>query len=221
MGIHLDAGDNNLMINIKNIIHDLRSPLAALKMLCSYSKDLSDDDKSLLESSTGRMCRIIESFSKKIQEDSKINIHATIEKILKEKKIEYCKSNLQFIYAQTNNTEHWNINGDIDDFERMLSNLLNNAVEACFDKSGVINIDLKATNNTLHLTVGDNGKGIPDEVLQKLRDGESVTHGKEKGQGIGFKQIRDAVAKLNGKLIINSTIGAGTKIQIEFMLDFK
>lgn len=203
---------------IKRLIHDLRSPLAALKMLSSYSKDLSERDKPLLENIASRIEQIIESEDKNATDmgSLKINVHTTITKILLEKKMEYHSSNVQFIYAPNRKTENISIKGNIGDFERMLSNLLNNAVEACVDKSGIIILDLECHNNRLHLTIDDNGNGIPNEVLQKLRNGNSITHGKENGQGIGFTQIRNTVTKLNCELDIESKLGAGTKISIMF-----
>ena len=97
--------------------------------------------------------------------------------------------------------------------------MLNNAAEAYADATGSINVDLKVINCSIFLSISDNGKGMPAEVLQKLRDGVEVTHGKEQGRGIGSMQIRDAIKNLNGTLHIDSTLGAGSEFRVRFPLE--
>ena len=218
MEIQLDNRDNHLMMTFKKIIHDLNSPVAALKMLCERLKDLPDADKQLFNGATGRIERIVESFNKRAEEheNSIINFQAAIVQILREKEMEYVKANLQFVYNENSKVNNATIKGDIDAFQRMLSNLLNNAAEACCDNSGIISVDLNVTQYRIFLTIADNGRGIPSEVLQKLKTGVSITYGKENGHGIGFMQIRDTINSLNGTLHIESTVGAGSRFSMHF-----
>lgn len=218
MELQFDLKGNNFSELVKKIIHDLRSPLMVLYMICGSSKDLSERDKIVLENVAGRMDRIIESMNKKtIEIDTpEINTAEVIKKILQEKEIEYVKSNVQFIYEQDKSLENVTIEGNIGDFERMISNLLNNAVEACHGKAGIIMISLGYYSSKLHLTISDNGAGIPDEVLQKLKHGEMVTYGKQNGRGLGFMQIRKTLDELNGAFNIESKIGVGSKLYLTF-----
>ena len=221
MGIQLDNQDNRLLMVLKKITHDLESPVSALKMFYEHLKDLSEADKRFIHGATNRIERIVESSNKKASEyeNSIINVQDTIIQILREKEMEYHKSDLQFIYTQNSTANNAKIKGDIGDFERMLSNLLNNAAQACADKAGIINIDLRVTDRSIFLTISDNGNGMPTEVLEKLRTGVSVTHGKANGHGVGFVQIHDTIKNLNGTLYIDSTLGGGSEFSIRFGLD--
>lgn len=77
-----------------------------------------------------------------------------------------------------------------------------------------VTINLESDKSYIYLIISDNGKGMPSEVLEKLRNNVSVTHGKENGHGVGFMQITDTVKQLNGSLNIDSTIGVGSTISL-------
>lgn len=210
----------DLIEEIKRLFHDLRSPLAALKMF-AYSLEGSAD-KDFVNNRTQRMSRTIDAFADKILKKNNslakfdlININGAIEAMLLEKTTEYKDLNTQFVYEPVNLDKTLTLNGSRDEFERMLSNLINNAVEAC-DKDGVVKIGLKQKGNICILDVTDNGKGMSNATLQKLRAGVATSFGKVSGQGIGFQQIREAVLNLNGKLQIKSKLGVGSSILIEF-----
>lgn len=213
--------EEDLIEEIRCLFHDLRSPLAALKMFC-YSLQ-NPADKEFINNRTERMASTINGFADKIFHQKNlfanfdlINIHSVIVEILAEKKYEYRNLDIHFVYDSKIAENNLTINGSKNEFERMLSNLINNAVEAC-DSSGVVRVALKQKNNSCILSVTDNGKGISDATLEKLRSGESTTYGKAHGNGIGFQQIREAVFNLNGKLKIDSKLGVGSNIVIEFI----
>ena len=145
-----------------------------------------------------------------------LNVNFLIKDILLQKKVEYMEHDIKIIYNKPDNYHDININGVKDDFSRMLSNLINNAVEACSDKYGIIRIELQKSNSITTLTINDNGCGIPGEVLQMLRDGKTITHGKTSGHGIGMQQIREAITKCNGTLDIKSILGNGSTFAIMF-----
>ena len=159
----------------------------------------------------GKQDRCLEIFEK-------ININTVVQKIIQEKKIEYHDLEVDFIYSSVGAVDNLTIDGSITDFERMLSNLINNAVESCYVKAK-ITVILELKDQVLQLKILDNGRGITADVLQKLRHGVTITSGKENGQGIGFQQIRKTVTKLNGKLTIDSMIGVGSSIGLEFSLN--
>ncbi|MFA4904714.1 MAG: ATP-binding protein [Desulfobaccales bacterium] len=99
------------------------------------------------------------------------------------------------------------------EFRRMISNLVNNAVEALGDK-GAVDVDLSHETENIILTVSDNGKGIPPEILAKLgRRGE--THGKAGGSGLGLFHARSTAESWGGRLDITSAPGKGTSVVIK------
>lgn len=110
------------------------------------------------------------------------------------------------------------IRAEADPFRRMISNLINNAVEALEGKEGAVNLGLSIKNSTIRLTINDNGKGIPKEILEKIRNNIVVSSGKNKGHGIGLSQVRETLERNHGQFAITSEVGKGTEITLTFPL---
>jgi len=102
---------------------------------------------------------------------------------------------------------------DPKEFQRSLSNLLNNSLEA-FDGAGAVSVELSAPGEKVLIEVKDNGKGIKPEVLARLGQ-KGETHGKAGGTGLGLYHARSAVEAWGGSLKIESAPGKGTTVRIE------
>ncbi|MBI5139338.1 ATP-binding protein [Candidatus Nomurabacteria bacterium] len=98
------------------------------------------------------------------------------------------------------------------EFKRVLSNLVNNSVEALGDK-GKVSLNLSKKSNSIEITVSDNGKGIPKEILAKLGN-RGETHGKDGGSGLGLYHAKQSLESWRGALNIESIVGKGTTIII-------
>lgn len=177
---------NSSYEKVRRAMHDIQSPLASLKMMQLFVTNLSEQDKELLSNSTQRITRIVDSLNGFLNDSNEnpeiiesINIHSVIKKILIEKKNEYHNLGIEFFYNNQSNSENLSISGSMGDFERMLSNLINNSVDACDSKTGKITVTLESDTSYLHLVISDNGKGMSAEVLEKLRNSISITHGKK------------------------------------------
>jgi hypothetical protein len=98
----------------------------------------------------------------------------------------------------------------------MLSNLINNSIDALEGKHGKIVIGLESTKNTIQITIKDNGKGMSEIVKNKILNNIAVTEGKTNGHGIGMTQVRETINRNEGKLSIDSELGKGTIITLDF-----
>jgi len=89
------------------------------------------------------------------------------------------------------------------EFKRLLSNLVNNAVEAFEDGAGSVRVTLSARDGEALIMVRDDGKGISLNLLSKLgKRGE--THGKSGGSGLGLYHARISAESWGGSLEIAS-----------------
>jgi signal transduction histidine kinase len=108
--------------------------------------------------------------------------------------------------------EFW-VFADKNMIELVLRNLLNNAVKFS-DKKGVIKMSTTEKGDYIKICVEDNGTGISEDNLTKLRKGVSfTTRGKlnETGTGLGLILVSEYVEKNKGFLEINSKLNVGTK----------
>jgi two-component system NtrC family sensor kinase len=70
--------------------------------------------------------------------------------------------------------------------------------------------------------ISDDGPGIPPENLSKIFDPFFTTKPAGKGTGLGLSVSYDIVVnKHNGKLLVDSTVGEGTKFTIKLPIGTK
>lgn len=105
-----------------------------------------------------------------------------------------------------------------DEFKQILYNLLNNAIQHTAP-NGIIQIKTSKAEPKLTLSVEDNGKGIAAEDLPHIferffRGDRSRTHSKGKGSGLGLAIVSELVRLRGGEIIVDSSVGEGTKFSI-------
>ena len=108
-----------------------------------------------------------------------------------------------------------------NEIQQVLLNLLTNARQA-MPRGGqiLIRIAPDSANNTVDLTVRDNGAGIPPEVLPRIFDryfstkqGPDAT-GKG-GTGVGLSMCSEIIEAHQGKIRVESTVGVGTAFTLK------
>jgi signal transduction histidine kinase len=101
-----------------------------------------------------------------------------------------------------------------DEFNQVLTNLIQNAIEAVPDGTGRVRVQGAADANELTLRVRDNGPGIPADVQARLFTPFFTTKGPGGGMGLGLTIARRVVQGLGGSLTVASTPGAGAEFVV-------
>ncbi|AFY56347.1 putative ATPase [Rivularia sp. PCC 7116] len=79
-----------------------------------------------------------------------------------------------------------------------------------------INTEFISEENTVIISIKDNGSGMPESVRERIFDNLFTTKGVGKGTGLGLAIAKQIVEEThNGKLSCNSTLGEGTEFVIE------
>jgi len=99
------------------------------------------------------------------------------------------------------------------EIKQLILNLARNALEAMGDKGELV-IAIEDCNEHWRLRVKDNGPGISDETLKQIRQPFFTT--KKTGTGLGLALCSGIAERHGGKLSIQSTVGVGTEVQIDF-----
>lgn len=209
------------------VAHDIRSPLASLLMIIKSCNEIPEMERvALREAAIGigdiansllAKYRVKESESStQTEEQQPILLSATLLQILTDKKFQYNELLVKF-------KSHFHTAGqfafsklELSSFKRMMSNLMNNAVDAFDKKEGQVTIELDATEEQVYVKVIDNGKGMSPELIEKIMQKIAVTEGKSDGHGIGLTQVRETLERNEGKLSIYSKVGEGTQVILEF-----
>ena len=114
---------------------------------------------------------------------------------------------------------NFNIFADKNLMEYSLFNLLNNAFKYS-SGTGNITLQLVANTTTIEIQIIDNGIGIPEKDLPKLFNTffrASNTEGIQ-GTGLGLYIVKTFTQRNSGTITIDSTLGKGTKVTLQFPL---
>ncbi|MBI4722595.1 MAG: HAMP domain-containing protein [Candidatus Stahlbacteria bacterium] len=101
---------------------------------------------------------------------------------------------------------------DDSQIKQVIGNIIKNATEAK-NMECVIQVITKTNENEVEITIADNGKGIPNEDMNRVFHPYFTT--KEKGTGLGLVITERIITEHNGKISVESKEGIGTKVSIK------
>jgi|GEM_PF-2790552 len=207
------------------VSHDIRSPLASLIAMAHSTPGLDENTRVQLRNTANRIRDIANQVLKKDSPSFEISstslssekmttelLSASIESILSQKRLQFADRSDVLIEVNLDGTYGLFCSIQSTEFSRILSNLINNSVEA-FEKSGKITVSLRAEQNRILITLLDNGKGIPENILKKLGN-RGETYGKASGTGLGVFHAKKTIESWGGEFIIKSEVNQGTQICI-------
>lgn len=102
--------------------------------------------------------------------------------------------------------------GDESELREVLVNMVFNAVEA-MPNGGNLTLAAEDVNDSVVISVGDTGTGMPAEVKSRIFDPFFTTKGKA-GLGLGLAVSFGIVRRHEGSVEVESEIGKGTKFKI-------
>ena len=107
--------------------------------------------------------------------------------------------------------------GDKKRVRQVLFNLLSNAI-GFSAKGQTVRLKAERRGNEIVFTIADEGRGIPDELKERVFDRfESHTAGaKHRGLGLGLSIVRSFVELHGGRVWLDSTPGRGTVVTCVF-----
>lgn len=225
-----DAALRSVALLAQQVAHDIRSPLAALSSADKGLSELPEDSRLLIRSAVSRIKDIANQLISKTKWELKITgqqedtaaveasspqfVALLVESIVSEKRLEFSERKEIAIETQlSDDAINLFILVDSIEFLRVLSNLINNGVDA-LTAAGRVSISVKENGSWVDIEIADNGKGIPVNVLNGLMV-RGVTHGKSDGLGLGLYNARQCSEKWGGSLSIRSEIGKGTSINLK------
>jgi two-component system, cell cycle sensor histidine kinase PleC len=230
-----DASEREFQERLRDFAHEIHTPLNALigySQLIKRELNGDQDDAKLkdynhtVEESTVRLLRICErilddaisgEFAVKITNvdmgELSLGILSTFSELAKDKGI--------------------SLNSDFPDnfpdlstdrvlVEQVLTNLVSNAIKFT-PAGGSISLkgEINAENNAMIFLIRDTGKGIPADLLLKIRNGERVTTSPklgQKGWGRGLSIAQQICARLDASLRFEPAENGGTVVMFTLPL---
>ena len=210
------------------IAHDIRSPLAALKVTSNAIHGIREADRAIIQAAIGRINDIAEDLLRTSREYPQAPepgrgstfIHSTdVALIANETLAEIQKrfidrKDLELVSKISTNLEKTEIDVSPIELRRVISNLIENAVEALVG-AGVVSLDLKRERDFLKLAIQDTGVGITKENISRIGE-RGVSFGKALGNGLGLHYATQRMKAWQGELAIDSKVGKGTVVTLSF-----
>ena len=215
---------------INNISHEFKTPIAtinlALDAISSSTKNLNDKSISylgMIREENSRMLSQVENILRisQLEKSSnpfdmeEIDIHEVIEDAIEHVKliVESKKGSIDLSLKAVDS----NISGNSNHLENIIINILDNAVKYSKENPKIV-VSSTNINKDIRLCFEDNGIGI-DKNTQKLifkkfyREQNGDIHN-IKGHGLGLSYVKKIIDFHNGKILLESIKGTGTKFYI-------
>ena len=215
---------------INNISHEFKTPIAtinlALDAISSSTKNLNDKSISylgMIREENSRMLSQVENILRisQLEKSSnpfdmeQIDIHEVIEDAIEHVKliVESKKGSID-LYLKALDS---NISGNTNHLENIIINILDNAVKYSKENPKIV-VSSTNINKDIRLCFEDNGIGM-DKNTQKLifekfyREQNGDIHN-IKGHGLGLSYVKKIIDFHNGKILLESKKGTGTKFYI-------
>lgn len=203
--------------DIKNILNNMENGIELVDMgIETGNSEMMDEGRSILRNSYERLKHLVLSMVDYSREreieliPSDINdivkgAISIVKDVIKERKIKIVEELDERLPM---------VDVDPSRIERMVVNLLDNAIDAVKDKEGIIKVSTKfSSDNTVEIVIEDNGCGIPEENLERIFDIFYSTKG-NRGTGFGLAVVQKIVREHNGTIDVKSEVGKGTVFTI-------
>lgn len=206
------------------VAHDIRSPVGALQAVSQMlSEEVDPRKKKLIENAAKRINDIADNLVSQYRDnltkdlssveiDRNITLNSLVDDIIEEKKLSLDLKNKIIFKAPESIPIPKNLNST--EFQRLISNLINNSIEALDKEYGLVEISLANIGGKISIQVTDNGSGISSEYLKKIF--EKGFSSKAAGTGLGLSHAKEYITSLGGHLNVESSTNQGTSIKIIF-----
>lgn len=203
------------------VAHELRNPLSVIKGFLQLAQLTNDFQKyyDTILSELNRMNGIIEDFlsvsRKKIDRkwQSPVKLMKSLIEIMKAECLLH-NVELHLDIFETSKLVH--VNESM--IKQVMLNLLRNSIEAYGESNAnrAFWVDTKIEDNDYIIYIKDNGRGMPESVLNKI--GKPFFTTKESGTGIGIPLCKKIIEDHGGAFKIESTYSIGTTVMISLPL---
>ncbi|HEU0064667.1 MAG TPA: HAMP domain-containing sensor histidine kinase, partial [Flavisolibacter sp.] len=208
----------------RQVAHEIKNPLTPMKLSMQYLQKAINSDQTNIKELTANVANTL---IEQIDHLSKIAADFSQFANISNKKVELVDLH-QVIKTLTNlyNSNPkvdivWNkvegsiiMKADKTHMNRLFTNLLSNAVEACSTNHKCkIEINEERRDGTILISLKDNGEGIPSDMRTKIFTPNFTT--KTSGTGLGLAMCKSIAEQAHGKIYFETEEGEGTTFFVQ------
>ena len=202
----------NILINkdlIKKSINEKRVPE-------DYRIQVRDAIEKIKDITEDLISRYTKGSENKNEPKQLVLISTVLNQLISEKRMGFLRKGIELKEEFSPESLFAFVNIQSTQVNRAISNIMNNAAQAFDGKPGNVILKLRSDNESVYISVCDNGKGMTPEMVEKIKNKITFTEGKKDGHGIGLSQVRDTLEHNHGKMTIESEVGVGTTFTLTF-----
>lgn len=218
-----EASDRLKSAFLANMSHEIRTPLNAIVGFSSLlTSTESAAEKELYNSLIGHNNKLLLNLINDVIDLSKIESGylelrpdwVNLTELLDESVAEYVHQVPSGVELLTNYPAHDSL-VELDKLriKQILSNFLSNALKNT--TTGHVEIFYEVDHQSVRIGVKDTGRGIPQNMLEKIFERFEKLDSFAQGAGLGLPICKLIVEKMNGRILVDSQLGIGTTFIIE------
>lgn len=212
----------------RQVAHEIKNPLTPMKLSIQYLqkaiqnnqpnvKDLTTSVANTLIEQIDHLSKIAADFSQFANIDNKrveeIDLHNVIGSLL-----DLYSTNPRIAVTWKPVQQELTMRVDKTHMNRLFTNLLTNAVDACSEREKcIVSITEEIADQTLLIAITDNGDGIPKEMQSKIFTPNFTT--KTSGTGLGLAMCKGIVEQAGGNIWFETMVGKGTTFFVQLPLN--
>lgn len=218
-----EASDRLKSAFLANMSHEIRTPLNAIVGFSSLlTSTESAAEKELYNSLIGHNNKLLLNLINDVIDLSKIESGylelrpdwVNLTELLDESVAEYAHQVPSGVELLTNYPAHDSlVELDRLRIKQILSNFLSNALKNT--ATGHVEVFYEVDHQSVRIGVKDTGRGIPQNMLEKIFERFEKLDSFAQGAGLGLPICKLIVEKMNGRILVDSQLGIGTTFIIE------
>ena len=218
-----EASDRLKSAFLANMSHEIRTPLNAIVGFSSLlTSTESAAEKELYNSLIGHNNKLLLNLINDVIDLSKIESGylelrpdwVNLTELLDESVAEYVHQVPSGVELLTNYPAHDSlVELDRLRIKQILSNFLSNALKNT--TTGHVEVFYEVDHQSVRIGVKDTGRGIPQNMLEKIFERFEKLDSFAQGAGLGLPICKLIVEKMNGRILVDSQLGIGTTFIIE------
>jgi len=205
------------------IAHELNEPLnnilgfaQLIKNSRDVSKQIKEDVEKIIKSSlfAREIIRKLLIFSRQLPaRKEKLNVSDLIKESVSFFSLQCSKYNIDLSLELDENMPE--TVGDGAQLTQVIVNLGVNAVQAMEEKGGKLTIKTYSDDEWVYIEVKDTGKGIANEIKDRIFLPFFTTKGVDKGTGLGLSVVHGIISSHGGSIKVISSPGKGSRFIIQ------